>query len=248
MIFATSTQAGSDVKIISLAPKADGSGWIVNSRRASESDPTALDAADSQFQFVYVPYNSSNLIGGYISSNGTPIKSAGNFSLTRTAAGVYSLTIPGQTGTNGVLLLQEAAFLPGNTALADNNFLSYQFAPDNTGTNGTFVIQSRHTGSGGTFPLTDTAFYFAWVDFKNPLAPAAAQTQGAPPSLSITKSGNSAVIAFSGSADGFTLEKTSALAPQASWTPIGVVGQGNLTGGSYTIPMTANAEFYRLRK
>ncbi|HEV8544076.1 MAG TPA: hypothetical protein VGR78_16920 [Verrucomicrobiae bacterium] len=249
MIFATSTQGGSDVKIISLAPKTDGSGWIMNPRRASESDPTALDAADSQFQFVYIPYNSSNLIGGYISSNGTPIKSTGNFSITRTAAGTYSLTIPGQSGTNGVLLLQEAAFLPGSTNLTDNNFLSYQFTPavNAGGTNGTFVVESRHAASGGTFPLTDTGFYFAWVDFKNPLAPVT-QTQGSAPSLSITKSGNSAVITFSSSANGFTLEKTSALGPQTSWTPVGVVGQGNLAGGSYTVPLTANAEFYRLRK
>jgi len=247
MIFATSTQGGSDVKIISLAAKPDGSGWVVNSRRASESDPSVLDPADSQFQFIYIPYHSSNLIGGYVSSNGAPIKSAGNFTISRTAAGTYSLDIPGKVGTNGVLLLQEAAFLPGSTSVADNNFLSYQFTPAASGTNGTFVIQSRHTASGGTFPLTDTSFYFAWVDFKNPLAPAVSTTQPAAPTLSITKSGNSAVISFSASANGFTLEKTSALGPQASWTSVGIVGQGNLTS-SYTVPLTASAEFYRLRK
>jgi hypothetical protein len=243
MIFATSTSGSSDVRIISLAPKTDGSGWIVNARRASESDPTVLDNQNSQFQFVYVPFNSSNLIGGYISSNGTAVKSAGTFTLTRTAAGTYNLTIPNKNATNGVLLLQEAAFLPGSSNLADNNFLSYQAGDNN------FVIQSRHTAADGTFPLTDTAFYFAWIDFNNPLKPAAVTSGGGggQSSLSINKTANGAVITFSSDATGYILEKTTALGAQASWTTVGTVGQGNLTD-SYTLPLSAQAEFYRLRK
>lgn len=247
MVFATSTQAGSDVKIISLAPKADGTGWILNARRASDSNATVLATNDSQFQFVYVPFNASNLIGGYISSNGATIKGSGNFTVTRTGPGSYSLNIPGKTGTNGVLLLQEASFLPSSTNLADNNFLSYQFVPAASGTNGTFNILSRHTASGGNFPLTDTAFYVTWVDFQNPVSPVAAPSTGGGPSLSVAKSGNSIVLTFSADANGFTLEKTTALGPNAAWTPVGTIGQGNLAG-SYTVPASGSAEFYRLRK
>ncbi len=243
MIFATSTSASSDVRIISLAPKTDGSGWIVNARRASESDPAVLDDQNSQFQFVYVPFNASNLIGGYVSSNGTLLKSSGTFTVARTGPGTYSLTIPNKNATNGVLLLQEAAFLPGSTNLADNNFLSYQAGDNN------FVIQSRHTAAGGAFPLTDTAFYVAWVDFTNPLKPAAvtADGGGTQPSLSISKTANGAVINFSADANGYILEKTTALGAQASWTPVGTVGQGGLND-SYTLPLSGQAEFYRLRK
>lgn len=246
MIFATSTQGGSDVKLISLAPKADGSGWIVNSRRASESDPAVLDPSDSQFQFIYLPYNASNLIGGYVSSNGAVAKSAGAFTIQRTAAGIYSLTIPGKTGTNGVLLLQEAAFLPGSTNLADNNFLSYQYQASSD-TNGVFVIQARHTGGNDSFPLADTAFYVAWVDFATPLAPPAATAPSTQPSLSIAQSGANAVITLPSAASGFTLEKTTVLGPQAQWTSIGVVGQGTLNG-SYSLPVSGQTEFYRLKR
>ena len=50
-------------------------------------------------------------------------------------------------------------------------FLSYEY------TDGKFVIQSRASVGGGpaptngTFPLTDSDFYFAFVDFNNPMTP-----------------------------------------------------------------------------
>src|SRR6185503_197512 len=89
MIFATSTQAGSDVKIVSVAPKSDGSGWIVTARAASQTDPSVLATGNSQFQFVYVPYNASNLIGGWIAPDGSKMKAAGNFTIARTGTGTY---------------------------------------------------------------------------------------------------------------------------------------------------------------
>jgi len=242
MIFATSTQAGSDVKIVSVAPKSDGSGWIVTARAASQTDPSVLATGNSQFQFVYVPYNASNLIGGWIAADGSKIKVAGNFTIARTGTGTYTVTIPGKTGTNGVLLLQNASFLTGSTTNADNNFLSYA---DNG--SGTFTIQSRHTAAGGTFPLTDVGFYVAWVDFQTPLSPPA-PASGQGPELSISKSGNSVVISWPQSANGFILEQTAQLGPQASWSTVGTVGQGALSGGSYTVPSGTTTQFYRLRK
>lgn len=247
MIFATSTQGGSDVKIVSVAPQTNGSSWIVTARSAASSDPSVTATNNAQYQFVYIPYNASNLIGGYVNPNGSVTKSSGQFNITRASAGTYNLTIPGKTGTNGVLLLQTAAFLSGSTNLADNNFLSYQYNDDGSGTNGTFVIQSRHTGDANTFPLTDTGFYFVWVDFTNPLTPAATQGSGEGPALSISRSGTQVTISWPQSANGFILEKTTQLGPNASWTTVGTVGQGDLTTG-YTVPAGTKAEFYRLRK
>ncbi len=245
MLFTTSSQGESAVNITASAPKADGSGWVISLREASAGDPQVLATNQSQFQFVYIPFTATKLIGGYISANGASIKSQGAFTLTRTAAGTYSLAIPGKVATNGVLLLQNASFLAGTTNVADNNFLSYQYNDDGSGTNGIFVIQARHTGAGG-FPLTDTSFYFTWIDFTDPLKPPA--TVVAAPSLPIALSGGAAVITFPSSANGFTLETAASLSGSPiSWSLVGIVGQGSLTN-SYTLPATPSTQFYRLRK
>jgi hypothetical protein len=196
---------------------------------------------------VYLPYTAEHLVGGRIAADGSKLQSSGDFTVTRTAAGTYTLTIPSRIGTNGVLLLQNASFLPGSTTVADNNFLSYQYQDDGSGTNGVFVIQSRHTAAGGTFPLTDASFYFAWVDFSTPLKPAATMPS-TPPTLSIKLTAGAATITWSADATGFNLQMANSLAGAAtSWTTVGVVGQGNLTT-SYTVPTTPAVQFFRLAK
>ena len=251
MVFATSTQGASDVKIVSAAPKADGSSWVVSVRKASESDPAVLAQGLAQFQFVYVPYSAAKLMGGYISASGGTIKGQGAFTVSHNGTGTYSLTLPGKTGTNGVLLLQNASFLSGRTDIADNNFLSYQYQEPIdplAGTNGTFIIQARHTGLRATFPLTDTSFYFAWVDFTDPLAPPAPVLPSAGPKLNITLSGSTATLTWASSANGFTLETASNLSGSpVVWTSIGTVGQGPLAT-SYSVPAGSQTQFYRLRK
>lgn len=88
--------------------------------------------------------------------------------MSRTAAGTYELTIPGKGGTNGTLLLQVADFEQTvNVPMASRAFLSYQYNP----TSGKFVIQCRKATSDTVSDLTDANFYFAWVDFQNPLSP-----------------------------------------------------------------------------
>jgi hypothetical protein len=248
MLFTTSSQGDSAVNIIASAPKSDGSGWVISIREAAESNPLVLATNQSQFQFVYIPYRANKLIGGYINSSGAAVRSNGVFTLTRAAAGTYNLTIPGKNGTNGVLLLENAGFLAGTTNLADNNFLSYQFNDDGTG-NGVFVIQARHTDSSGSFPLSDASFYFAWVDFADPLIPPATSAPAVTaPSLSIARTGATALITWPTTANGFTLETTGSLSPAPiSWTAVGVVGQGTLTSG-FTLPATPATQFYRLRK
>src|SRR5206468_1219485 len=107
--------------------KADGAGWAISVRKASESAPAVLAEGLAQFQFVYVPYAATKLIGGYVSPGGATLKGRGAFTVSRGGAGTYNVTLPGKTGTNGVLLLQNASFLSGRTDIADNNFLSYQY-------------------------------------------------------------------------------------------------------------------------
>lgn len=174
MLFTTSSHGNSDVNIVGVAPTNDpgsgSSGWIVTIREDSALTGDEVAAAGQfQFEFVYVPYNAQNLIGGYINgSTGGSLQSAGTFTMTRTGIGTYELSIPGKAGTNGTLLLQVADFEEGTSLpMASRAFLSYQY---NSGT-GKFVIQSRKAVFDTDADLTDANFYFAWIDFTNPLSP-----------------------------------------------------------------------------
>lgn len=174
MIFTTSSQGNSDVNIVGVAPTNDTttgiSGWIITVREDSSLNAEEVATANQfQFEFVYVPYTAQNLIGGYINgSTGAKIQSAGTFTLARTGAGTYEVTIPGKTGSSGTLLLQ-AAELETTTSvpMASRAFLSYQY---NSGT-GKFVIQSRKMTTDTIATLSDVNFYVTWVDFQNPLSP-----------------------------------------------------------------------------
>lgn len=168
MLFATSSDGGSDVNIVGVLPKEDGSGWTVTVREDSEIDTEVLAAGNqSEFQFLYVPFNAQNLLGGHIvGSDGSKRKAVGTFTVTRTSTGTYEITIPGKTGASGTLLLQVAdAESDTSVPLASRAFLSYEFS------NGKFVVQSRKTTSDTTADLADASFYVAWVDFQTPLAP-----------------------------------------------------------------------------
>lgn len=170
MVFASSSDGGSDVNIVGVAPREGGAGWLVTIREDAETSADVLAAGgQSEFQFVYVPFNAERLIGGHIvGSTGERRKAAGEFTLTRTGTGTYDLTLPGKTGADGALLLQVADLEAGTSVpLASRAFLSYEY------TGGRFVIQSRKTTSDTTAELADASFYVVWVDFTNPLSPPA---------------------------------------------------------------------------
>src|SRR5687767_1057112 len=66
MLFAISTDGASDVNIVGVAPAADGEHWVVTIREDSETNPDVLAAANqSEFQFVYIPFDAQRLIGGH---------------------------------------------------------------------------------------------------------------------------------------------------------------------------------------
>ncbi len=166
MLFATSSDGSSDVNIVGVAPVEDGAAWLVTIREDSTTDAeTLVDAGQSEFQFVYVPFDAQRLVGGHIvGADGSKRKAAGDFTVARTGTGTYELTIPGKTGADGALILQVADLEAGaSTPLASRAFLSYAYA------NGKFVIQSRKTVSDSQADLADANFYFAWIDFTAPL-------------------------------------------------------------------------------
>ena len=228
------------------AALADGSGWYVAVRdmETSKADPAVYATgggsdAGASFSFLYMPYNADNLIGGHIRANGTVVKSAGSFTVSRLATGRYALTITGKTGSDGALLLQNSGYLASQPTVVDNSFLSYEYGGTNSPSNA-FIIESRYvdmTGGGeGVVALRDADFNFVFVDFANPVAPPGTT----PPVLSISRSGANVIVSWS-NGPGFTLQKTSSLASPVSWTDVGTANP------SAPIPTTGSPLFFRVR-
>lgn len=164
-------------------------GWKVAVREDEDADVSGatVNFTNNEFQFLYVPYTAGGLVGGHINGNtGAAIKSAGDakFDLTRTGEGQYSLSVYNADGVTkkdesaGMIVLSVAGTIPTDGTLPDRTFLSYQYDAGS----GNFLIQSREVAalSGGTenvfgndLALRDSDFYFAWVDFANPLTPTA---------------------------------------------------------------------------
>jgi hypothetical protein len=227
----------------------DGSGWYVAVRdmETSKVDPTIYATgggsdAGASFSFLYIPYNAGNLIGAHVATNGATIKGAGNFSLTHLSTGHYALTIPGKTGTNGVLLLQNTGYLvnqpTGMTNVVDNSYLSYEYGGTNTPANA-FIIETRYVdasgGGEGVVKLRNAEFNFVWVDFQNPLTPSSTLL----PVLTITRTDATHVTVSWSNGPGFILQETSALGPNAVWSSLG-------TQNPHTLPIGSTPQFFRV--
>jgi len=247
---------GNDEKDSTRGPSAsnaalpDGSGWYVAVRdiETSKADPTVYASgngsdAGASFSFVYIPYNADNLIGGHIGSSGSVVKGAGNFSVARLATGRYAVTIPGKTGSDGVLMLQNTGYLAnqpsGLTNVVDNSFLSYEYGGTNAPA-AAFIVESRYVdasgGGEGVVKLRDAEFNFVYVDFLNPLTPPGTS----PPVLTITRNGDSASVSWT-NGSGYKLQATTALGPNAEWADLG-------SQNPQTVPLTGTARFFRVSK
>lgn len=184
MLFVAPTNSSSTTRIASAFPNGSG-GWTTTVRLDDDADATGETILQSGngFQFLYVPYFAENLQGGLVNGDdGSFMTGAGQdlVSLTRTEAGEYALSVFDADGTtklngdDGMLMLSIADTLAGSETLGSRAFMSYEFDADS----GDFVIQARELaaagggsddGFGNDFDLVDTDFYFAWVDFDNPL-------------------------------------------------------------------------------
>lgn len=195
MLFVAPSHGDNLTNIAAAFPNGDG-GWTVSVREDEDFDftgQTVLDSSQNEFQFVYIPYTAHNLIGGQVQgSDGSLTHSAGDqfFDLTRNAAGEYALSVFDSDGTtklnegDGMLVLSVAKSMDGAPSFADRSFMSYEYDAES----GDFIIQSRQITAnnspqsenqfGELLSLTDTNFYFAWVDFTNPLSPTAPSLPG----------------------------------------------------------------------
>lgn len=234
----------------------DGSGWWVAVRDidTSKTDPTiyATDGGSdcgSSFSFLFVPWTSANLIGGHIrGSDGSTIKGAGSYTMTRLSTGHYALTIPGKTDTNGMLMLLNTGYLTqqpsGMSNVVDNSFLSYDYGGTNSPSTA-FVINSYYIdasgGGEGVVKFRDADFNFVWVDFSNPLKPPGAGTGGTTgtgPVVTIVRAGADVVVSWTNGA-GYQLQSTTSLAGKPTWTSLG-------TQNPQTISITGTSQFFRV--
>jgi hypothetical protein len=227
----------------------DGSGWYVAVRdiQNSAGDPTvyATDGpsdSGTSFSFIFIPWTANNLIAGHIrGTNGATIKGTGNYTLTRLSVGHYALSIPGKTDTNGSLMLLNSGYLASQPAgmsnVVDNSFLSYEYGGTNS-PNNVFMIDAvtiSTNGGNDSVVFADADFNFVWVDFANPLSPAATSAQ---PVLSIVRNGSSVTISWS-NGSGYTLQSTSSLSAHPVWSSLG-------TQNPQTIAIGAQNQFFRL--
>ncbi|MCC7474745.1 MAG: hypothetical protein IT425_05075 [Pirellulales bacterium] len=149
--------------LVQTGPAADGSNWDI--RVAPNSANHGATGSDKDWSFLYLPYATPDLVGGYFDGFTTShIGSAGSFTMAKTATGQYELTIPGQTPDTGMLILSVAyeATASGVTA-PDDNVLTY-----GTGTGGKFTINSYDLPN---LNFQDTKFVWAFVSFADPLEP-----------------------------------------------------------------------------
>ncbi|MGI9457616.1 MAG: hypothetical protein ACR2NU_13715 [Aeoliella sp.] len=189
MLFVAPTDDGNETNIAAAFPNSGG--WTVSVREDDgatfSGDATSLvPGTENDFQFLYVPYSAPDLIGGHVDgTDASLINSVGksSFNISRSAAGEYSLSVFDTDGTtkltedDGMLIMSVAGSMAGAPTLADRAFLSYEYEDGS----GDFVINSRHLAAinsansenqfGDFLELRDADFYFAWVDFENPLSP-----------------------------------------------------------------------------
>ncbi len=250
LLFTIANEEGGNLRgsFANNAPKPDGSGWLVAIRGVEESkdDPTQYaekNGSDgtSKFSFVYIPYNSQNLNAARVKgSDATAYKSVGEHTLVRLSTGRYALTIPGKTGKDGMLMLQNSGYLSfGGSNVVDTCFLSYEYGATNAPKN-SFVIESRYIqssggpGNLGDTPLRDCDFNFVWVDFANPLAPPAPAPLA---HVNVTTVNGGLSLSWT-APPGFVLQSAAAL--KGPWTTV-----PNATS-PWTVTYTGAKSFYRV--
>ena len=143
--------------VVQTGPFADGSGWDV--RVASNAQGFGASLGNQQWSFLYLPYSTPGLVGGYYDGvNDHTISSAGAFTMSRLGTGQYQLSIPGETPQTGMLILTVSDLRTiGTTTSPMNDVLAYQPSAD-----GTFLINSFNMPSN---TLDDVAFNWAFISF-----------------------------------------------------------------------------------
>ncbi len=151
-----------------------GNSWLV---RQADNDSDSLGFEDQPFRFVYVPINTTSLIGGRWSlgigggeeGGGVPgiDLSTGTFTATDSGQNSVIIDIPGFSPTDGTLIVsptgaQDVLLPDGSTVQVPVNYGA--FYADTV--DGKFEVSIRQ---GVDFLSVQSAFQFMFVPFANPL-------------------------------------------------------------------------------
>ncbi len=136
-----------------------GNKWLL----AHRDNASAITAGeDGAFNVVYIPRSAQGLIGGHVNANSsTPnalYQSFGDFSIQKESSGSWRMSVPGQSPTSGVLILETndvGLNVPGNV------YMSY----DADGSD--FIIRQL---TGNTMNPANDDFNVFFIPFENALA------------------------------------------------------------------------------
>lgn len=153
---------GNDNNFVTVTPKTDGSGWDLDVSNFNTSPEGSAGVYSDGVNYVYLPYETENLIAGRVNPDGSLVNSTdpGDFTLTKQGTGEYLLKIAGRTFDDGMLLLNATA----DGASADNS-LVYERSGDDFLVIGLDMVPT----STELVDPEDTAFSFAFVDFLSDL-------------------------------------------------------------------------------
>lgn len=173
MLFTVGGDNGNSGNTVATEVRADGSGWdIISYDQAGtftdvDGDLEGDGGQDGSFQFVYVPYDTQNLIGGRIDDDGSIMNGTSGFSASRTSTGSYLLQISDGAGgfldsSDGLIIanVSKGAVLASGPAVdPDDNLLELSY---NAGSQGWNVSSFDLPGAG----FQDTEFVFAFVPYS----------------------------------------------------------------------------------
>jgi glycerophosphoryl diester phosphodiesterase len=193
---ATGPDYGGEVllRLEGIDPRTDGMLFVVDGRNndnvaaAAVPDGNTIEGSNSwhiaafdesgnfdlyeqgQISFLYVPYSTEGLCGGWIGADGTKKEFRGQFSVTRTSAGRYEIVIRDGADiryddTDGILLVTVARLYevgePGTTSAGvDDNAVAWAYDPAADGGEGAFVVETYDLANWNS---QDTEFVFAFV-------------------------------------------------------------------------------------
>lgn len=161
------TPWGNDDNFVTVEPKADGSGWDIDNYDNSTGIEDNTSEFEDGFNYVYLPYETENLVAARVEDDGTVLSSTdGNdFTLTKQGTGEYLLEIAGKSFDDGMLLLNAT----GPDGSFDNTMAYERSSGDDFLILGLDMITSEEAGLGALVDLEDTSFSFAFVDFVDEL-------------------------------------------------------------------------------
>ena len=135
--------------------------------RQLDNDDDDTSFVDSDWSFVYIPADTDGLVAGRYTQyeeGGFLEQSVGSFTLTPAATlGEYTLSIPGVTPEDGVLMLISTGtqyVASAGAEIPDNRVLSY------TASGSDFIITGLETG---TYEAINTSFAFVFIPFESTL-------------------------------------------------------------------------------